>query len=397
MTKAQPEPVVHPTTRSCPFDPHDGLRELREERPLAPMRCDGGRRGWLVTSHALVREVLTDPRFGSSYEMLKFPITVADSEQPAPPGLFSVLDPPEHTWYRRKLSAGFGPRRMRAMTSLIERIVADRLTAMRRAGGPADLVTAFAEPVTHQVIGELLGIRIADEEAFRRSTEKMFTLAGDGDRMGEGWAELSAVLAEFVHEKRERPGDDLLSALNADDELSAEEITTMAVILVTAAQDATTSVFALGSYALLANPDQLDALRAAPSLIDSAVEELLRYLTINQFGSTRVALADFEFHGESLRYGDLMTLSLAAANRDPAQFPDPDRLDLTRAASGHLAFGHGVHHCFGAQLARIVLRTGFAGLLRELPGLRLAIPAAEVQMRDDSLNYSVRSLPVDWD
>ncbi|MDA3642764.1 cytochrome P450 [Saccharopolyspora indica] len=92
-----------------------------------------------------------------------------------------------------------------------------------------------------------------------------------------------------------------------------------------------------------------------------------------------------------------MTLSLSAANRDPAQFPDPDRLDLTRAASGHVAFGHGVHHCLGAQLARIVLRTGFAGLLREFPALRLAVPAAEVQMRDDSLNYSVRGLPVDWD
>lgn len=397
MTKAQPEPVVHPTTRSCPFDPHDGLRELREERPLAPMRCDGGRRGWLVTGHALVREVLTDPRFGSRLELVKFPVIVGDAELQAPAGMFSMMDPPEHTWYRRKLAAGFSSRRMQALTSRIEQIVDDRLTAMRRAGGPADLVTAVAAPLTNQVIGELLGIRIADEEAFRRATEKMFTLDGDGDQEGEGWAELSAVLSEFVREKQARPGDDLLSVLIADDELSAEAVTTMAVILVTAAQDATTSVLALGTYALLANPDQLAALRAAPSLIDGAVEELLRYLTVNQFGSTRMALADFEFHGESLRYGDLMTLSLSAANRDPAQFPDPDRLDVTRAASGHVSFGHGVHHCLGAQLARIVLRTGFAGLLREFPGLRLAIPAAEVEMREDSLNYSVRSLPVDWD
>ncbi|WP_444420569.1 hypothetical protein [Saccharopolyspora indica] len=292
MTEAQPQPVVHPTTRSCPFDPHDGLRELREERPLAPMRCDGGRRGWLVTSHALVREVLADPRFGSRFDLVKFPIIAGDPEQQTPAGLFSMLDPPEHTWYRRKLSAGFGPRRMRAMTSRIERIVGDRLTAMRRAGGPADLVPTFASPVTSQVIGELLGIRIADETAFRRATEKVLALGGE-DRSSEGWAELCAVLADFVHEKRRRPGADLLSALTADDQLSAEEITTMAVMLVTAAQDATTSVFALGSYALLTNPDQLAALRATPSLIDGAVEELLRYLTINQFGSTRVALAGF--------------------------------------------------------------------------------------------------------
>lgn len=397
MTKAHSEPVVHPTTRSCPFDPHDGLRELREERPLAPMRCDGGRRGWLVTSHALVREVLTDPRFGSRFDLLKFPMTGEEAEERPPDGMFSVLDPPEHTWYRRKLAAGFGPRRMRAMSSRIEQLVADRLAALRRAGGPVDLVTAFAAPVTSRVIGELLGVRIADEAGFRRSTDKVFALDGDEERMGEGWAELCAVLAEFVREKRARPGDDLLSVLTGDDQLTDDEITTMAVMMVTAAQDATTSVLSLGTYALLVHPDQLAALRADPALIDGAVEELLRYLTINQFGATRVALAEFEFHGESLRYGDLMTLSMSAANRDPVQFPDPDRLDLARVASGHVSFGHGVHHCLGAQLARIVLRTGFAGLLREFPALRLAVPAAEIQMRDDSINYSVRSLPVDWD
>lgn len=395
MTKSQPEPVRHPDVRSCPFDPYDGLRELREQRPLARMHCPDGRNGWLVTGHALVREVLVDPRFGSRLDLQRFPMPV-DANLQVPPGMFSVLDPPEHTWYRRKLAGGFSPRRMRALEPQIERLVTAHLTAMRRAGGPADLVASFAAPVSGRVIGELLGVRIADEAGFRKATEQVLALGDDEERVSAGWQDVCAVLAEFVRDKRHRPDNDLLSVLTADDELTDDEITTMAAMLVTAAQDTTTSMLALGTYALLSHPEQLAALRGDPSLIDGAVEELLRYLTINHFGATRAALADFEFHGESIRYGDLMTLSLSAANRDPAQFPDPDRLDLTRPAGGHMSFGHGVHHCLGAQLARIELRIGFSGLLREFPTLRLAVPPEQIPMRDDTIIYGVRRLPVDW-
>ncbi|KAA5830678.1 cytochrome P450 [Saccharopolyspora hirsuta] len=394
MTEALPEPVVHPTTRSCPFDPHDGLRELREERPLARMHCPGGRRGWLVTSHALVREVLVDPRFGTGLELQFFP-KIPEVELPPPAGMFSVLDPPEHTWYRRKLASWFSARRMRVLEARVEQLVGERLAAMRRTGGPTDLVTSFAAPLTDEVIGELLGIRLADEAGFRRVAERMLVL--DGEPGIAEWEQLCQVVAEFVRDKAERPGDDLLSALVADDELTTDEVITMGVLLVTGAKDTTTTTFALGTYALLVNPDQFAALRADPSLAEAAVEELLRYLTILQFGVIRVALADVELHGETIRRGDLVTLSLSAANRDPAQFPDPDRLDVSRSTNGHVAFGHGVHHCLGAQLARTVLRIGFSGLARELPGLRLAGSPDQISIRDDTVNYGVRSLPVDWD
>ncbi|MER7016018.1 cytochrome P450 [Saccharopolyspora sp. NPDC000359] len=394
MTEVLPEPVVHPTTRSCPFDPHDGLRELRAERPLARLHCPGGRGGWLVTSHALVREVLVDPRFGTRLDLQLFP-TVPDEAVPAPAGMFSVLDPPEHTRYRRKLATWFSARRMRVLRARVEQLVDERLAALRRTGGPTDLVTSFAAPLTDEVICELLGIRLADEAGVRRAVERMLTF---GDELGTtAWAELRDLVAQLVRGKAQRPGDDLISALVADDELTTDEVITMVIVLVTGAQDTTTSALALGACALLSNPDQFAALRDDPSLADGVVEELLRYLAIIQFGVVRVALVDVELRGATIRRGDLVVLSLSTANRDPAQFPDPDRLDIARSASGHVAFGHGVHHCLGAQLARTVLRTGLSGLARDLPGLRLAVEPDQVQIREATVNYGVHSLPVDWD
>ncbi|WP_243795200.1 cytochrome P450 [Saccharopolyspora gloriosae] len=393
MTSAQP--VEHPTTRSDPFDPHDGLSELRADRPLARMHHPDGALGWLVTGYDLVRELLLDQRFSSRIDLLRGPAEQNRQEVEAPPGLFSVLGPPEHTWYRRKLSSAFAHRRMRQLEPVVEEIVTARLDAMAEKGGPVDLVETFASPIAFQVIRDLLGVDL-DRASVRATTEALLMLDVDPEEAGQAWSRLWEELHERVRGKRTDPGEDLVSALIADAELSDEEITTMSAMLITGGDDTTANMLALATYALLAHPAELAALRENPSAITTAVEELLRYLTINQYGTTRTALEDVEFHGETIRQGELVTLSLSAANRDPGQFPDPDQLNLLRPANGHLAFGHGIHHCLGAQLARIELRAGLSGLLERFPGLRLAVPAQEIPLRSAAVNYGVHHLPVDW-
>ncbi|MFR9727972.1 cytochrome P450 [Saccharopolyspora sp. MS10] len=388
-------PVRHPTTRSHPFDPHDGLRELRAAQPLVRLHHSDGRLGWLVTSYDLAREVLVDHRFSARLDVVRGPADAEDALAEVPPGLFSVLPAAEHAWYRRKLAAAFAPRRVRRLEPLVADVVERQLDAMRHGGPPVDLVESFASPIAFRVIGTLLGVRL-DRASVRAATESMLALENDAESAGRAWGQLWAELHEQVRAKRTDPGDDLVSALLEDEALSDEEIATMSSMLITGGDDTTANVLALGTFALLAHPGQLAALRADPTMIDTAVEELLRYLTINQFGTTRAALEDVELRGRTIREGEPITVSLSAANRDPERFPEPDRLDLGRSASGHLAFGHGIHHCLGAQLARAELRIGFTGLLRRFPGLRLAVPAEQVPLRAASVNYGVHRLPVTW-
>lgn len=387
--------VEHPTTRSTPFAPHDGLRELLPHRALTRMHHPGDVPGWLVTGYSLVREVLTDQRFGARIDLLRGPADQPSQDLTAAPGLFSVMGPPEHTWYRRKLVSAFTLRRVREMEPLVEQAVTERLDAMDHAGGPADLVESFASPVAFQVIRDLLGV-VMDRSSVRATTEALLRLDATPEQAGQAWERLLAELREHVHAKHADPGADLMSALVADGDLSDEEIATMSAMLITGGDDTTANMLALGTYALLAHPAELAWLRENPSGIETAVEELLRYLTINQFGTTRTALEDVELGGETIRRGELVTLSLSTANRDPAQFPVPDRLDLGRSGTGHLAFGHGIHHCLGAQLARVELRAGFSGLLQRFPGLRLAVAPEQVPLRSAAVNYGVHRLLVDW-
>ncbi|GII60869.1 hypothetical protein Skr01_09540 [Sphaerisporangium krabiense] len=203
-------------------------------------------------------------------------------------------------------------------------------------------------------------------------------------------------LAELVAAKRADPTDDVLSDLT-DGDLTDEELRGMALILLSAGFDTTANMLALGTFALLRNPEQLAALRADPALAEQAVEELLRYLSVaKQF--FRVALEDVELGGHTIPAGTTVILSLNTANRDPERFPDPHTLDLRRQDGGHLAFGHGIHQCLGQQLARVEMRVAFPALLTRFPTLRLAVPAEEVALRPETADiYGVKSLPVTWD
>jgi cytochrome P450 len=198
-----------------------------------------------------------------------------------------------------------------------------------------------------------------------------------------------------VPAKRAAPTDDLLSQLTASD-LTDEELANIGFVLLGAGLDTTANMLALGTFALLSHPDQLAALRADPGIAGNAVEELLRYLSIIPF-TVRTALVDIELHGERIKAGKAVTVSVPAANRDPERFADPDILDLLRPANGHVGFGHGVHQCIGQQLARMELQVALPALLTRFPTLRLAVPAEDVALRTDMLVYGVHHLPVAWD
>ncbi|MDJ1136990.1 cytochrome P450 [Streptomyces iconiensis] len=393
------EPPTLPTDRrtGCPFDPPAELAAL-SDKPLRRMRYADGHVGWLVTGHAAGRSVLADPRFSSRYELLHLPFPMGDIPEELPPaqvGDMTGLDAPEHTRYRRLLTGKFTVRRMRQLAERVEQFTTECLDAMEQAGPTADLVQAFAQPVPALMICELLGVPYADRERFQSHVAIIFDQTADMEAKGGAYAALLQYLNELVLTKRAEPTDDLLSDLTTSD-LTDEELGGIGLLLLAAGLDTTANMLALGTFALLSNPDQLAALRADPALAERTVEELLRYLSVAD-PLTRSALKDVEVEGQLIKAGETVTVSVQATNRDPRKFPDPDRLDIHRRATGHLAFGHGVHQCLGQQLARVEMTVAFPALFARFPTLRLAVPPEEVPLRDRSNIYGVVGLPVTWD
>ncbi len=429
-------PTARPPGR--PFDPPADLARIRERHPLVRMTYPDGHEGWLATGHRAVRAVLGDRRFSSRYELMHLPIDGAPPDlPPAPVGDLTGIDPPEHTRLRRLLVGYFTVRRMRALTDQVEEITARQLDAMERQGPHVDLVPAFAVPIPALVICELLGVPYGDRDSFQRHVHTLTGGQSTPEEMAAAWTALHEYLLGLVHAKRADPGNDILSALTASD-LTDDELAGTGAFLLGAGLDTTANMLGLGTFALLRHPDQLALLRSAPGIvdacgpapscgggaqgarnerpstggagrrlkgpqarrsgaeaIDTAVEELLRYLTITHTG-VRAALEDVELEGRQIRAGESVTVSMQAANRDPAQFPDPDTLDLRRSAGGHLTLGHGIHQCLGQQLARVEMRVAFPALLARFPTLRLDCAVDEVPLRTDSNIYGVERLPVAW-
>ncbi|WP_020668159.1 cytochrome P450 [Amycolatopsis nigrescens] len=393
------EPIAMPTARTagCPFDPPAEYQRLP---PLSPMRYPDGHAGWLVSEHATSRRVLSDPRFSHRPELRHAPIRDSNPGgrgQPAGPGWFPLMDAPEHTRYRRLLTGWFTVRRMRLLEPRIAEITADHLDAMAETGPPADLVPAFALPIPSLVICELLGVPYRDRAAFQERTALVVDMDRTPDEVADASAALVGYLGDLVRHKRRHPTDDLLGALAAESGLTDDELAVIGVVMLVAGHETTANMIALGVFALLENPGQLTALRYGRTAAERAVDELLRYLTILQFGVHRAALEDVDLDGTMIHKGQTVTVALPAANRDPVTFPEPDVLRLDRdGARHHLAFGHGVHQCLGQQLARSELRIAYSGLFARFPALRLALPAAEIPLLANNMTYGVRRLPVAW-
>ncbi|HWO63811.1 MAG TPA: cytochrome P450 [Umezawaea sp.] len=403
MTQPVPVPQGVFTERDAgPFDPHSAMTRMRETRPVSPLTFPDGHVGWLVTGYDAVRQLLADARFSSRQDLgvLHMPFEVPgmpNSAGPSPqtPGLFIAMDPPDHTRLRRKLTGAFTVRRMKQLEEHIVDVVERQLDAMADLTPPVDLVREFALPVPSLVICALLGVPYADREDFQANSAQFLVKNQTMEEKMAAYTGLTTYLAELVTRKRAAPDDDILSDLARDEDLSVEELTGIAFLLLLAGHETTANMLGLGTFALLEHPEQLADLRADPDLLPGAVEELMRYLSVVDV-FFRYAAEDVELGGEKIPEGSTVVVSLLAANHDPLRFEDPDTLDIRRRARGHLSFGHGVHQCLGQQLARIEMRVGFGALLRRFPTLGLAIPADEVRVKADMNIYGVHELPVTW-
>jgi cytochrome P450 len=379
-----------------PFDPPAELARIREERPLCRMLFPDGHVGWLATGHAEVREVLADRRFSSRYELLHLPYSIpgADELPAAAPGDLSGVDAPHHTRYRRVLAGKFTVRRMRQLADRTAQITADTLDAMERHGPPLDLVTVYAQPIPALLICEMLGVPYEDRQQFQDHAQTMTGLNASMEERGQAWLAVTEYIDRLALAKRTDPTDDILSDMT-DSDLADDELAGLGSFLLGAGLDTTANMLGLGVFALLQHPEQLAAWRAEPDLSDTAVEELMRYLSITPIGA-RAALEDVEISGQLIKAGETVTLSIQAANRDPLRFPHPDVLDIRRNAGGQLGFGFGAHQCLGQHLARMEMRVAFPALLSRFPTLRLAQPADTVPLRSDCDIYGVYRLEVAW-
>ncbi|EHR62321.1 cytochrome P450 family protein [Saccharomonospora cyanea] len=387
--------------------PYDLYRELRAQEPVRKVVMPLGMRAWLVTRYADARVALAHPDLRkdaqSTLELYERHMSALGDDRPvfAADTAEHMLnsDPPQHTRLRTLVAKAFTVRAIERMRPRVEEItdgLLDRMAEQRTV----NLLDALAFPLPITVICEMLGIPEHDREDFRRWFGTLLAMGdGDADAVTRASASLAEYLTSLVSGKRRHPGDDLLTELiqasDADHgSLTESELIAMAFLLMIAGHDSTMSLIGNGVLCLLQHPDQLAALRDDPSLVPAAVEEFLRY-------ESPVTQATFRYTGAPVRIGDVeipegefVVVALGSANRDGDRFPDPDRFDPGRDAGGHLAFGHGIHYCLGAPLARMEAQIAIGRLVRRFPDLALAVDSAELRWRDSTLIRGLEELPV---
>ncbi|MEU3977706.1 cytochrome P450 family protein [Streptomyces bacillaris] len=359
-------------------DPYPGLDRLREAGPLVRVETTFMGEVWLVTRYELARELLADLRFSRRRD--------DDGEVAAVDS-----DPPDHTRIRKLVRKAFTHRRIEGMRGWVQELVDGMLDTLP-TDRPIDLLDRFAYPLPIAVICEMLGAPAADRADVRARTEKI--LAGEvAENREEVYERTKQYIVELIAIKRKAPGDDLLSALIAAREdgesLSEPELVELGIALIAAGYATTTNLIGNGVHALLTNPGQHALLRERPELIDSAVEEFLRFES-SFSAAGQIAREDVKVGGTVIRKGEILLVSFCGANRDPARFSDPHRLDITRTVNPHLAFSHGIHHCLGAPLARMEAQVAIGTLVRRFPALRQAGP---VRWRENIMR-GLHELPV---
>jgi cytochrome P450 len=390
-----------PIPRTCPYSPPPEYQQLRENTPVARVRLPSGADAWAVTRHEDFRAMLADPRFSSDRRNPGFPLLIAGRRitQDFPPSLIS-MDAPEHGPARRAVVGEFTVKRIQAMQPRIQQIVDECIDALLATPRPADLVEALSLPVPSLVICELLGVPYRDHAFFQSRTGRIIRRTSSQEERTAAFDELRSYLDELVTEKEQEPGDDLLGRqIRKQREKSAtdhEALVSLAFLLLVAGHETTANMISLGTLALLENPRSLAAIRQDPGKTPGAVEELLRYFTIVEFATSRVAVEDVELGGVLIRAGEGVVGLGNAANHDPEVFENPDELDVERGARHHVAFGYGPHQCLGQNLARAELQIVFDTLLRRIPSLALAGHVDELPFKDDANIHGLYQLPVTW-
>ncbi|MGW1073401.1 cytochrome P450 family protein [Streptomyces sp. NPDC002537] len=378
-------------------DPYRIYAELRAAGPVHRVRMPEGAEAWLVVGHDEVRATLNDPRLSKSWHSADVGLGLT-SVASGPHML--ITDPPQHTRLRKLVTRAFTPRRVEGLAPRVQAMTDELIDAMAAAPDRrADLVDALSFPLPMGVICELLGVPSLDRQAFRAWSNTAIGSAPVAEKEVAA-REGRAYLVELIAAKRHQPGDDLLSDLirttdEEGDRLTADELLGMAWLLLVAGHETTVNLISNGVLALLRHPEQLADLRADFGLMENAVEEMLRYDGPVETPTYRFTTEPLEIGGVSVPGGGSLVLPvLADADRDPARFPEPDRFDIRRDARGHVAFGHGIHYCLGAPLARLEARIAIRSLLERFPDLALDVHPAALAWRQGMLIRGPERVPV---
>ncbi|HTY31393.1 cytochrome P450 [Mycobacterium sp.] len=394
-----------PMTRApvCPFAPPPKVLALNADKQLSRVRIWDGSTPWLIHGYDAIRALFTDSRTSVDDRLPRYPHWnegMLATVHKRPRSVFTS-DGEEHTRFRRMLSKPFTFKRVEGLRPAVQKIADDRIDALLAGPNPGDVVGTVALPVPSLVISQLLGVPYEDADFFQEQAQRGTGRYATEEDTAQGAASLARYIAKLIRAKMQEPSEDLVSDLaervNAE-ELSVREATQLALGVLIAGHETTANMLSLSVAALLEHPDQRAVLRDAddPKFVATAVEELMRYLSIIQTGQRRIAIEDIEVGGETIRAGEGIILDVAPANWDSRRFPNPDRLDLGREDGPHVGFGYGRHQCVGQQLARMELQIVLPTLLRRMPTLRLAVPLEDLPFKHDSLAYGVYELPVTW-
>ena len=398
MTTTEPRTYPFNVVEALDLDPI--YARLRAQEPLSRVKLPYGEEAWLATRYEDVKVVLGDPRFSRAETLQRDEPRLRPRQQTG--GILS-MDPPDHTRLRRLVAKAFTQRRVEKLRPRTQEIADGLVDGMIERGGPADLVEEFALPLPIAVICELLGVPFEDRERFRvwsdafLSTNKL-----SPEQVTDYMDRMMDYIAGLIAQRRAQPADDLITGLIAardeQDKLSEDEMVRLAAGILVAGHEPTASQLPNFLHVLLTHPQQLERLRADLDLVPHAVEELLRFVPLGVgAGFARYATEDVELGGVLVRAGEPVLSSVGSANRDDAIFANPDELDLARAEASHVGFGHGPHHCLGAQLARLELQVALRTLLTRLPGLDFPnSPEADVAWKTGLLVRGPRRMVVSW-
>ncbi|MFF4281279.1 cytochrome P450 [Streptomyces kronopolitis] len=396
MTTIDTAPLSYPFNIPESLALAEEYEQARDRPGLLKVQMAYGEPAWLVTRYAEARFVLGDQRFsralGASHDEPR------QSEGRRDSGILG-MDPPDHTRLRTLVAKAFTVRQVEKLRPQVRQLTQDLLDELEAAGPPVDLVDRYALPIPVAVICRMLGVPTEDRPRFRVwSDAALSTSSLTAEELDANLEELRAYMGQLIEEHRRAPQDDLMTALidarDVGDRLSELELVDLCVGILVAGHETTATQIPNFVLALLDHPGQLALLREQPQLIDKAVEELLRFVPLGSgAGQPRYATEDVEVGGTLVRAGTPVLVAVGSANRDALRFEKPGTLDISRAANQHLGFGHGVHHCLGAQLARLELQEALGALVTRFPGLRLA---GDVEWKSEMLVRGPRVMPVGW-
>ncbi|CAF4701316.1 unnamed protein product [Rotaria socialis] len=389
--------------RTQPLRPPPDYARFRKENPILKAKMWDDSLVWLVTRHGDVSKVLSDPRFSKVRTHPGFPETGPGGKAAARAGkpTFVDMDPPEHTRHRGMVEQDFTSAKAEEMRPAIQKIVDKLLDEMLKKTQPVDLLATFGLPVPTLVIYQMLGVPYEDHEFLDTCNAIRTNGSATSAESSQASKDLMDYLGRLVDKKMKTPTDDIISRLAIEQvktgKLTHDELVAMSFLLLVAGNATTANTIVLGTLTLLQHPDQLAELRKDPSLIKSAVEEILRYLTGSQFATRRLALEDVEIGGITIKKGEGVWALNASANEDEDVFPNATRFDIHRQPNPQLAFGDGIHVCVAQDLARAEVQIAIGTLIRRCPNLQLAVPADELQyVTLAKRDFGVAALPVKW-